>query len=378
MDERLFDRRLAEAVAAIYSAAPVPSSWPNTLQAIADVFDDFGAIMLYQRGDGSSASIVSPSMAPAQAAYADEWWRQDVRVLRAIERGYLAAGDMLTDRHVVTDAEISTLPFYTEFLANQNLAWFAGANISPDPHLVAGLSIQRVRGRPAFSAAELSTLGWLSRHVENSLRLGARLFAAELTNLALEEALTRLDVGVFLADASGSMSPANQIASQLIGSALVLSNGRPMARFEPERTLLREAVAAAVAGPADPRHAPRPIVIHGVGETKYAVAYVLPVAAAGIHSFGLELADVRALVIVRRAGRGDPIDPSLVRDILNLTLGESRVAALVGAGIPPKAAAERLGITEETVRTVLKRVFAKSGISRQGDLAALLTRLVLG
>jgi len=36
-----------------------------------------------------------------------------------------------------------------------------------------------------------------------------------------------------------------------------------------------------------------------------------------------------------------------------------------------------LGITEETARTALKRVFAKVGVSRQSELAALLTKLVL-
>ena len=52
-------------------------------------------------------------------------------------------------------------------------------------------------------------------------------------------------------------------------------------------------------------------------------------------------------------------------------------SALVGSGTPPRDAAERLGITEETARTVLKRVFAKVGISRQSDLTALLAKAVL-
>src|SRR5258708_36886692 len=68
---------------------------------------------------------------------------------------------------------------------------------------------------------------------------------------------------------------------------------------------------------------------------------------------------------------------TLVRDILGLTLAEARVAALVGSGQAPREAAGKLGITEETARTVLKRVFAKVGVSRQSELASLLTKLVL-
>lgn len=74
---------------------------------------------------------------------------------------------------------------------------------------------------------------------------------------------------------------------------------------------------------------------------------------------------------------GEPADPAIVRDVLGLTLTEARVAALVGSGLPPRTAAEKLGITEETARTALKRVFSKVGVSRQSELTALLTRLVL-
>jgi DNA-binding CsgD family transcriptional regulator len=50
---------------------------------------------------------------------------------------------------------------------------------------------------------------------------------------------------------------------------------------------------------------------------------------------------------------------------------------MVGAGISPKDTAEKLGIKEDTARTVLKKVFLKTGISRQSELVALLTKLVV-
>jgi DNA-binding CsgD family transcriptional regulator len=53
------------------------------------------------------------------------------------------------------------------------------------------------------------------------------------------------------------------------------------------------------------------------------------------------------------------------------------VAARIGSGLPPKEAAEKLGVSVETARTVLKRVFEKVGVSRQSELAALMTKLVL-
>ena len=39
--------------------------------------------------------------------------------------------------------------------------------------------------------------------------------------------------------------------------------------------------------------------------------------------------------------------------------------------------AKRLGITEETARTTLKRVFQKTGVTRQSELSALLARMAV-
>jgi DNA-binding CsgD family transcriptional regulator len=53
---------------------------------------------------------------------------------------------------------------------------------------------------------------------------------------------------------------------------------------------------------------------------------------------------------------GEPVEPAVVRDILQLTLGEARVAAFVGAGLSTAATASRLNIQVDTARTVLERV----------------------
>jgi len=60
----------------------------------------------------------------------------------------------------------------------------------------------------------------------------------------------------------------------------------------------------------------------------------------------------------------------------NTAVATSETSALVGAGLAPRQVGERLGIAEETARTALKRVFDKTGVSRQSELASLLGRLV--
>ena len=119
------------------------------------------------------------------------------------------------------------------------------------------------------------------------------------------------------------------------------------------------------------------MVVRGLDANSFLAVYVMPIR----HSTGgrLEqlLAGVQAIVVVTESKAGDPPDPAMVRDLLGLTLGEARVATLVGSGLAPRESAQKLGIAEETARTTLKRVFDKVGISRQSELVGLLTRLVL-
>lgn len=84
-----------------------------------------------------------------------------------------------------------------------------------------------------------------------------------------------------------------------------------------------------------------------------------------------------ALALIYDPGAGGEIDPSLLRDLFEMTLGEARVAALIGAGESLKATAGRLGLKEQSVRTVLKRVFEKARVSRQAELTLLMQRLRL-
>ncbi|KFC67533.1 putative LuxR-family regulatory protein [Bosea sp. LC85] len=372
-------QRFVSAVEAVYAAAATPSLWPAALQTIADCFDDVGAVLIYQRDDGSYGIIVSPTLVEGQKEYdRDEWWRHDVRFSRSRERGYLTRTDAITERHIATSEELETLPFYSQFLKRQGLKWFAGVSISPDPHVAVALSVQRADSKPAFAEEELATLSQLGRHVENALRLGIRLITAEATQQSLADVLARLSVGVFLLDAAGHVIFANPVAEQLCGDALLVSQGRLAARSILPQEALSEAIARASAASADTLTAvPRPLLIPGLDRDGTLAVHVLPVCAAAATGVERMLSETSVIAVVTSAQPGEPADPALVRDLFGLTLAEARIAALVGAGLAPRNASQALGISEETARTTLKRVFAKVGVSRQSELSALLARLVL-
>ncbi len=366
------------AVEAIYAAASSPARWPEALQVIAGCFDDVGAILIYQRDDGSYGSIASPSLDGVKLEYdREEWWRHDIRFARAGPLGYFARTDAITDRDIATPSELETLPFYRDFLRRHRLKWFGAVSISPEPQVAAALSIQRLDTKPPFSDEELATVALLGRHVENALRLGIRLINAESSQGALADVLARLGVGVFLLDAGGGVVFANAAAEQLEGEGLRVVNGRLTVREPSGQEALRQALARAGGDDVTLSAPPQRVLVPGPAEGGFLALHILPVRAAPGESVERLLADVSAIAVVTSAQPNQPPDPALVRDLFGLTLAEARIAALVGAGLAPRNASLTLGISEETARTTLKRVFAKIGVSRQSELTALLTRLTL-
>lgn len=370
---------LLAAIDAVYDAAPDPSRWSHALGAIADCFGDVGAVLLWRKDDGSFGTIVSDGLVEAQRDYEEGGWAsRDIRAIRGVERGYFFNGIPAADSHLCAPDEINSDPFYTEFLARHGLGWVAAIAVSPDPHVGAMLSVQRASARkPEFSGDELDLLARIGRHIEKSLRLSIRLLDAELARMGLGEALARIGIGVFALDSLGRVVFSNPAGQRIVGDDIQLVHKRLRIGSGATREAVDKAIANTLRGDRlDLIADPRPILIHSMLSSRRLVVYVLPVKMQ-TNLAEQFLTHTRAIVLAIEQSQDEPADPAVVRDALGLTLGEARIAALVGSGLPPREAAERLGIAEDTARNLLKRVFSKVGVSRQSELVALLAKLVL-
>jgi DNA-binding CsgD family transcriptional regulator len=273
----------------------------------------------------------------------------------------------VTDLDLFTAEEIETIPIYIHFFTPYDVYWCAAVFVSPDPDTQAILTVQRAKARTPFAPHEMHMVNLLARHVERSLKLSMRLFDAEHCNLGMREILSRLGIGVFALDHDMRVAFANPASRN--GFDVICETGEAS---EPRLTVaVRRKIERALAQKGQGgSHEPVNIVIERGPSAPPLTLYVLPVTESSAATHDL-LTRARALVLMIDSGGDAAPDPALVRDILGLTLGEARVAALVGSGMAPKVAAERLGIAESTARTVLKRVFAKAGVSRQSELVAL-------
>lgn len=370
--------RYEVAIESIYESALDPSRLPHALQDIADCFGDDGASVVWTRDDGAIGTIVAPRQSGEQLLYEEGGWNaRDLRAVRAIERGYFFSGAPFTDRHLCSEDEMRSAPIYADFLLPLGIAWIAGVAVSPTPRTGVLLCVHRSASRPAFSDSELVDLGRFGRHLERSLRLGIHLFDSELLANGLGQALARLRVGIFALDSSGRVLFSNPIGEHLIGDGLRIANGRLVTEWPRARSLLESALVntSSASWTGKPEELGPILIDRGDGKRPIAV-YAMPLLNAPGPVSEL-FSNARTLIIALDPESDDSADPAVVRDLLGLTLGEARVAALVGKGVPPREAAERLGISEKTARWTLKQIFSKTGISRQSELVLLLSKLAL-
>lgn len=359
-------------VYAIYDAALTPDNWPKTLSAIGRIFDAEGAVIIFYSGTTQADFIYPPEMRAAVEAYiVGEWWRHDIHAQRALEN-QLTSGDVFSDQTIATPDEIESLPIWTEFFAQVGFGWLMSTAMLPQLDMLVALSVPRARTRGAFTADEMETLRLLGRHVEQALRISLRISNLETAQDVLLTALDKVDAPIYALDERDRIVLANRPGRERFPEHFDIVDGRMTARIAALRPRFAEIVAAArVAGGS--KAPPQSCVLADENGARIAV-WALPITASGQGRLGLG-GEARTLIIALPVERNRQLDPVVLRDVFDLSLGEARLAALIGAGVPVRDAAGTLGVTEGTARIVLKRVFRKLGVNRQAELVLQLSSL---
>jgi DNA-binding CsgD family transcriptional regulator len=104
------------------------------------------------------------------------------------------------------------------------------------------------------------------------------------------------------------------------------------------------------------------------------VLHLLPVRGAAHDLFS----QATSLLVITPVDRSAVPTAEVLQGLFDLTPAEARLAGLVGQAKSPREAATILGVTEETARTTLKRVLAKTGVRRQAELVSLLGGAAIG
>jgi DNA-binding CsgD family transcriptional regulator len=354
-------------IARIYDTVDDVDALPDVLSLLCDRVDGQSAIyhvLPRKLGSVPFASLyrIDPELTAAWSErHVDNLWTQPMITHPVCVP---AAGDSF-----VPLERMRRTGFYREILEPQKIAHGALFKVSDGPGFLEGFSIHRSAARGVFTRTELACSEPFLLHLRRAMQLRFLLERSQRAERIALAALDRLAPAVLLVDRSGRVLFANASASQVAaaGDAIVLEDGAVKARHRTENRLLRGLIDSAINGgpggvlPVSRASGRLPLSLL-VSPLKGALASALATDAR-VGAAAIFLVDPERQV-------EPPVDR--LRAVYGFTPTEARVALEIVSAGSIAAAGLALKLAPETVRTHLKRIYAKTGVNRRSALVRLL------
>ena len=224
-----------------------------------------------------------------------------------------------------------------------------------------------------WTSAQLDSIRRLLPHIRQTVRVQQALAGAGALRATLTELLDTTGLGIVQLDARGRIVAANDRARDLLrtGDGLFDDGGFLYARSRQDNADLQGLLTRALP-PLGAQGAGGSMVVRRSAALPPLVLHVNPV---GRQETDLRVWPVAALVLVADPASRTRIDPGVAAAAFGLTGMESRVAVLLADGMNVREVAAATGRGESTIRSHVKHIFVKHGLSRQADLVRLVLSL---
>ena len=305
-----------------------------------------------------------------QMEYFRNYYREDEHLprLRALPDGKIVpVADLFSDQ------ELRTSRMYNEALLRfegQN-----GLNVRLDgpggSRIIWGIA-DPFEG-DGWSSSQVNLIRSVLPHLRQYVRVRTALADAGALGASVAELLDHTGAAVIQLDFEGRIVEANDRAAELLrrNDGLSVRGGVLQAATREDNAGLQDLLARAL---------PRLVGSGASGSMMVRRQSLLPPVAVHVKPVTSGEVDYRsrevaALVLIVDPASRARVDPRLMRTMLDLTPAESEIASLLAAGRTLRQIAATTGREYSTVRTHLKHVFVKLGVSRQSEVTQLVLSL---
>ena len=363
---------LRDLAATAYDAALKPSLWPVVAAEAAKAFKAPHArlgVVDRRRGgqiiDAPSKNLSEPQLSMVRYRTPQS---NPGRAFSALTTPMTAE---LRERRF-SDRDLERSDYYNEIMRPLDLWHAAIVNVHRDETVLAPMGILRTRKQRPFGESELRSLRRLAPHLNRALRVTLRNREMEERALALAEMGDRALAAVVLTDAVGRVAEANNLARVILeerdglhirDGILSAAHGHDNARLVllilvaagcvDALTFIRKSGVMQIVRPSCRR--PLPLVI---SPTRNAAS---PFGRS--HAVTIAFADPE---------RAPEAEADRLARLYGFTVREAAVAALLVQGHSPSEVADKLAMTENTVRTHIRHLFNKMRVERMSDLIRLM------
>lgn len=352
----------------LYDAALGEFPWEAALEALARLLDaNSAAITVDQKGGGGWGVSFGAADRSFHEAYFTHYGAINplaARVLTAPE------GSVLTEHMAMRRADYERSEFFTDWARPQGFQHIVHVRVENRDDALTGVGLTRSTRTGDFEPEDIDLLQRLAPHLRRSVRTYLHLAELRTTELAMGEALDRMQRGAIGLDGSGRVVFANQAARLLLRSdGLLRIVGDLLVAVRADWTAtVRHMVEAAISG-----RATGPMLLPRADGRSALLLEVLPVAGS-VALRGLDSRSM-ALLLLTDPDSGHQPGVAALRRLYGLTAKEAEVAIHAATGEESAAIAAALGVARSTVHSHLKRIYDKTDTHRQAELAWLVARL---
>jgi DNA-binding CsgD family transcriptional regulator len=355
----------------VYDAATEPELWSSVLTEISDLTGSQGGVLFGQS---------------TRKVFFDYNGRLDADRIRLYEEQHLSnvwaeymfrqpVGRLVGSDEVVPLSTLRKTALFNDVLRPQDLAHSTMLKLFGDDDFHGAFNICRSERQGPMDEGGRRLISTIVPHLRRSVALGFRLDGYRAIQRAEYAVLDQLASGVILLDQRNRILYLNAAARLfgLEGGAFSLRSGTLRARSQAHAKPLDDLILGAQRGmPASAMSIPR------IGDGQLLTVLVSSVRGRDIERFSdMSMPDAAVLVFIVDPVNSSGMPISWVMDAYGLTAAEARVAlaASTGASIPVVAGSLRL--SQNTIKTHLRRVYAKTGTGRQAELARVIASLGL-
>ncbi len=375
----LTESRFDEIVSGFYDAATGGRAWMAALDALPALFGA-RAVVLHTADivDGRMHALdaCGPEIDRISLDYVTGWERHDPRKHRVLALGRECFGQWLHCHDAFDDSFRAHSRYYRHFMNGHDAGFNSTLVIPIDARTITGFALELHAGRQPLDTDERELARRLGHHMQQALLSHGRMRRLASEVMVGHQLLRSFGFPMWLLDLDRRVQYANEAATALeaeaagVGFGITRRDSRlRLAGEQADRLLtvrLHELARAA--------HGTRAHVRLGGAGSMAADAGWLhlsllePAAVMGL-AFGAQRC---VLATLFRPGHLSSLDPYALARMFDLTPTESRVAALLGEGLDPKAITERLNVKMSTVRTHIRRVLISMGQTRMTDAVRVL------
>jgi DNA-binding CsgD family transcriptional regulator len=365
------ERDVLNTISEIYEAANQPTTGP-----LLEVCDRIAG-MLNARADGLTVLDTTTCQLRAVESNIDPQIVKDyvdhfqTNNEIQIKIAALDPGGRFNRAEFIDDAAFEKTAIYNEFFRKADIFNFEYRVIAAPGDLQAAIEFSRPKGRGNFSKKDHRLMDRLVPHLGKAFGVHFNYFAGGPAVNVLTEALDRIPRGILIIDESRRVLFSNTSGSSILSNGdgiFVNRRGSISARNNADHKRLKASLAG-VFGSRGGGDGWASTIRLQQGSGKKPLELLISRCMKGdCDQFGT---GEKAIIFVTDPESRRVSLAGVLCELYGLTRSEARVASLAVDGMSLHEIADELFISENTVRTHMKRIYAKTDTRRQSELARL-------